>query len=122
MRFGVTMIVTDRSIGAVELARAVEERGLGSLWLPEHTHIPTSRRTPWPERRGPAARGVQAALLDPLVALAAAAPSPPRCGSGPASAAAQRDPIVTAKAVATSTTSPAAGSLSAWGSAGTRTR
>ena len=48
MRFGVTLFATDRSIGIVELARAVEERGLDSLWVPEHTHIPVSRRTPYP--------------------------------------------------------------------------
>ena len=48
MRFGVTLFATDRSIGIVELAKAVEERGLDSVWLPEHTHIPTSRRTPYP--------------------------------------------------------------------------
>src|SRR5690606_28052805 len=47
VRYGVTIFPTDRSIGVVELARALEARGLDSLWLPEHTHIPTSRRTPW---------------------------------------------------------------------------
>ena len=48
MRFGVTMFMTDQTMGPVELARAVEERGLHSLYVPEHTHIPTSRRTPPP--------------------------------------------------------------------------
>jgi hypothetical protein len=65
MRYGVTMFVTDVSIGVVDLARAVEERGLDSLWLPEHTHIPTSRMTPHPWVRPPA--------------------PPRRCGSAPAS-------------------------------------
>ncbi len=47
-RFGVTIFPTDYSIQPVELARAVEERGLDSLFITEHTHIPTSRKTPWP--------------------------------------------------------------------------
>ena len=48
MRYGVTMFVTDVSIGIVELARAVEERGLDSLWRPGHPPTPTSRATPPP--------------------------------------------------------------------------
>jgi alkanesulfonate monooxygenase SsuD/methylene tetrahydromethanopterin reductase-like flavin-dependent oxidoreductase (luciferase family) len=48
MDLGVTIFLTDQSIGPVELAREVEQRGYSSLWLPEHTHIPTSRRTPAP--------------------------------------------------------------------------
>ena len=47
-RFGVSMFPTDYSIQPVPLARAVEERGLDSLFFPEHTHIPVSRRTPPP--------------------------------------------------------------------------
>ena len=46
--FGVTMFPTDYSIQPVELAKAIEERGLDSLFFPEHTHIPTSRATPFP--------------------------------------------------------------------------
>ena len=71
MRYGVTMFATDLSIDVVELARAVEERGLDSLWLPEHTHIPTSRRTPHPS--GAELPEKYKRSLDPLVALAAAA-------------------------------------------------
>src|SRR5205823_6326694 len=48
LRYGVTIIATDRTISVTELAREVEARGLHSLWLPEHTHIPTSRLTPPP--------------------------------------------------------------------------
>ncbi|NUR84788.1 MAG: LLM class flavin-dependent oxidoreductase, partial [Nonomuraea sp.] len=101
MRLGITMFATDLSMPAHELARAAEERGFASLYLPEHTHIPVSRRTP-------AASG-QAVLpdqykrtLDPLVALAAAVPvtSTIRLGTG-ILLAAQREPIVTAKAIAT---------------------
>ena len=46
--FGVMMFPTDYAIGPVELGRAVEERGLDSLFFPEHTHIPASRKSPWP--------------------------------------------------------------------------
>jgi probable F420-dependent oxidoreductase len=48
MKIGITLFATDRSMHPVELARAVEDRGLDALYLPEHSHIPTSRRTPWP--------------------------------------------------------------------------
>jgi probable F420-dependent oxidoreductase len=100
VRYGITMFATDVSIDVVELARAAEERGLDSLWLPEHTHIPTSRRTPHPSgRRLPEE---YKRTLDPLVALAAAssATTTLRLGTG-ILLAAQREPIVTAKAIAT---------------------
>lgn len=101
MRYGVTMFVTDVSIDVVELARETEARGLGSLWLPEHTHIPTSRRTPYPGARGGELPEEYKRSLDPLVALAAAASATTtlRLGTG-ILLAAQREPIVTAKAVA----------------------
>jgi probable F420-dependent oxidoreductase len=100
MRFGVTIFATDRSIGIVELAVAVEERGMESVWLPEHTHIPTSRRTPYPA--GGDLPDQYRRCLDPFVALTAAALAAPtiRVGTG-ILLAAQRDPIVTAKAAAT---------------------
>src|SRR5262249_8344865 len=47
-RFGVTMFPTGYAIPPADLARAVEERGLDSLFFPEHTHIPASRKTPFP--------------------------------------------------------------------------
>ncbi|MGH9137031.1 MAG: LLM class F420-dependent oxidoreductase [Acidimicrobiales bacterium] len=101
MRYGVACFVTDRSVGIVELARACEERGLESLWLPEHTHIPLSRRTPWPVAPGQPIGEKYKRSLDPLVALAAAAAATTtlRLGTG-ILLVAQRDPIVTAKAVA----------------------
>ncbi|MGH7986899.1 MAG: LLM class F420-dependent oxidoreductase, partial [Candidatus Binataceae bacterium] len=46
--FGVMMFATDYAIQPVELAQAVEQRGLDSLFFPEHTHIPTSRQSPYP--------------------------------------------------------------------------
>ena len=99
MRYGVTIFPTDVSIDVVELARAVEDRGLDSLWLPEHTHIPTSRVTPHPS--GGELDEKYKRSLDPLVALAAAASATTalRLGTG-ILLPAQRDPIVTAKAVA----------------------
>src|SRR5207237_3755635 len=48
MHIGVGIFATDYAIPIDELARETEARGFESLWVPEHTHIPTSRRTPWP--------------------------------------------------------------------------
>jgi probable F420-dependent oxidoreductase len=95
------MFATDVSIDVVELAREAEARGLESLWLPEHTHIPLSRRTPPPTGDGELKEEYKRSL-DPLVALgaAAAATSVLRLGTG-ILLPAQREPIVTAKAVAT---------------------
>lgn len=49
MKIGISTFPTDYSISAVALARAAEERGFDSLWVTEHTHIPASRRTPYPQ-------------------------------------------------------------------------
>src|SRR3954447_2323023 len=101
MRYGVTVFLTDQSIGVVELATAVEARGLDSLWLPEHTHIPVSRDTPAPTGDAELAEEYRR-CVDPFVTLGAAAAvtSRLRLGTGIALMA-QRDPIVTAKAIAT---------------------
>jgi probable F420-dependent oxidoreductase len=101
MHYGVTMFMTDQTMGPVDLARAVEERGLHSLYLPEHTHIPVSRRTP-PPTGDEQLREEYKRTLDPFVALAAAAAATDRVllGTG-ICLVAQREPIVTAKAVAT---------------------
>ena len=48
METGVYMFPTDYSMPPDDLARAVEERGFGSLWFPEHTHIPAERVSQWP--------------------------------------------------------------------------
>jgi probable F420-dependent oxidoreductase len=100
MRFGVTMFGTDQTMRPDALARAAEERGFWSLYLPEHTHIPVSRRTPAPTGDGALAE-YYARSLDPFVALtmAAAVTERLRVGTG-VCLVAQRDPIVTAKAVA----------------------
>ena len=46
MHFGASMFFTDYSMTAPELAQALEARGFESVWAPEHSHIPTSRRSP----------------------------------------------------------------------------
>ena len=100
MDLGVTLFLTDQSIDPVELAREVEARGYTSLWVPEHTHIPTSRRTPSPMGE-PLAEEYRRSL-DPFVALGqvTAVTERLRVGTGIALLA-ERDPIVTAKEVAT---------------------
>ena len=100
MRFGVTIFLTDQTIGVVEMARECEARGLDSLYLPEHTHIPTSRRTPAP--MGEPLPGYYRRCVDPFVALSAAAAVTERLRIGTGIClVAQRDAIVTAKEVAT---------------------
>jgi alkanesulfonate monooxygenase SsuD/methylene tetrahydromethanopterin reductase-like flavin-dependent oxidoreductase (luciferase family) len=71
MKIGVSMFVTDYSIPPGELAQAVEERGFESLWMPEHTHIPISRKSPW--GGGPVLPDNYKQTLDPFMALTAAA-------------------------------------------------
>jgi alkanesulfonate monooxygenase SsuD/methylene tetrahydromethanopterin reductase-like flavin-dependent oxidoreductase (luciferase family) len=82
-----------------ELARALEERGFESLFVCEHTHIPLSRRTPFPGGGDLPKRYKH--THDPFVALAfaAAATRKLKLGTGIALIP-QRDPIITAKAVA----------------------
>jgi probable F420-dependent oxidoreductase len=99
MRVGVFYFPTDYGIDIRELARAVEERGFESLLLPEHTHIPTSRRTPFPG--GGELPKAYSHTHDPFVALsfAAAVTTKILLGTG-ICLIPQRDPIVTAKCVA----------------------
>jgi probable F420-dependent oxidoreductase len=99
MQFGVIMFPTDYSIGVVDLARAVEDHGFESLWLPEHTHIPAERRTPWPG--GAQLPREYSHALDPFVSLgaAAAATSRLKLGTG-VCLVVERDPITLAKDVA----------------------
>ncbi|HUI80660.1 MAG TPA: LLM class F420-dependent oxidoreductase [Bryobacteraceae bacterium] len=99
MRVGVFYFPTDYGIDIRELACAVEERGFESLLLPEHTHIPTSRRTPFPG--GGELPKCYSHTHDPFVALsfAAAVTKKILLGTG-ICLVPQRDPIVTAKCVA----------------------
>ncbi|MGF6884168.1 putative F420-dependent oxidoreductase [Nocardia sp. GAS34] len=100
METGIFTAVTDESIGPVELARAVEERGFESLFVPEHTHIPVRVDTPYPGG-GELPRDYYR-VCDPFVTLAQAAAVTTRLRLGTAvTLLVQRDPIVTAKEVAT---------------------
>lgn len=102
MRIGVTTMMTDvaaRTIGPGELAAAVEELGFDGLYFPEHTHIPTSRATPAP--MGNPLPEAYWRTLDPFVALTAAAATTSRIRLGTGVCLlAERDPIITAKTVA----------------------
>jgi len=99
MRIGVFYFPTDYGISPGELARALEERGFESLFVCEHTHIPVSRRTPFPGGGELPRRYMH--THDPFVALsfAAAATRTLKIGTGIALMP-QRDPIITAKSVA----------------------
>jgi probable F420-dependent oxidoreductase len=99
MLFGVTMFPTDYSIRPDDLGRALEERGFESLWVPEHTHIPASRRSPWPGG-GDLPRDYWH-TYDPFVALMAAATVTTRLRLATGIClVVERDPITTAKEVA----------------------
>jgi len=101
VRHGITIFATDQSMDIVTLAREVETRGFDSLYLPEHTHIPVSRHTPPPTGEDELAEEYKR-TLDPFVALGAAAAVTERITLGTGIALpAQREPIVTAKAIAT---------------------
>jgi probable F420-dependent oxidoreductase len=100
MHLGVTMFGTDQSMRPDALAREAEDRGFVSLYLAEHTHIPVSRRTPPPTGED-TLPDYYARSFDPFVALAMAAAVTERLRVGTGVClVAQRDPIVTAKAVA----------------------
>jgi probable F420-dependent oxidoreductase len=100
MDFGAVMFPTEYAIAPDELARALEERGFESVWFPEHTHIPASRRSPWPGG-GELPRDYWSAY-DPFVALMAAAGATRRLKLGTGICLViERDPITTAKEVAT---------------------
>lgn len=99
MNYGLMMFATDYAIRVDELARAAEERGFESLWLPEHTHIPASRRSPWPG--GPNLPKEYWHTHDPFVALATAAAVTTKLKIATGICLiVERDTIVTAKEVA----------------------
>lgn len=100
MRLGVGFFSTDISADIREVARAVEGAGFESLFVPEHTHIPTSRVSPYPA--GGELPLDYARTLDPYIALMAAGgvTTTLRLGTG-VSLITERDPIHLAKEVAT---------------------
>ncbi|MGI9525350.1 MAG: LLM class F420-dependent oxidoreductase [Hyphomicrobiaceae bacterium] len=99
MKFGVFYFPTDYGIDITELATALEERNLESLFVCEHTHIPASRKSPFPGGGDLPKKYVH--THDPFVALsfAAAATKRLKLGTG-ICLVPQHDPIVTAKAIA----------------------
>jgi len=100
MHFGIAMFPTEYAISPDDLASEVEQRGFESIWFPEHTHIPASRRTPWPGG-GDLPREYWH-TYDPFIALTAAASATTRLRLGTGICLViERDPIVTAKEVAT---------------------
>jgi probable F420-dependent oxidoreductase len=99
LKFGIVMFPADYAIDVVALGRAVEERGFESLFLPEHTHIPASRRTPWPG--GTELPREYAHTIDPFVGLGALAATTKKLliGTG-ICLVMERDPITLAKEIA----------------------
>jgi probable F420-dependent oxidoreductase len=99
MDFGALMFFTDYAISAVDLAQALEQRGFESIWAPEHSHIPTSRKTPFPGGGELPKRYYDA--MDPFVSLTAAAVATTKLKVATGVCLVQqRDPIETAKLVA----------------------
>ncbi len=99
MKFGVYMFPTDYAIDPVSLGRAAEGHGFESLFVPEHTHIPTSRRSPFPG--GGELPKEYSHTLDPFVALGAVAAATERLMLGTGICLViERDPITLAKEVA----------------------
>jgi probable F420-dependent oxidoreductase len=99
MKLGAFYFPTDYGINIAELAKALEDRGFDSLFVPEHTHIPTSRKTPFPA--GGELPKRYSHTHDPFVGLAfaAAATKKLKVGTG-ICLVPQHEPIVTAKAIA----------------------
>src|SRR6187397_3096229 len=100
MHVGLTMFPTDYAIPPHDLAVAAEARGYDSLWLPEHSHIPTRRKSPWPG--GAELPKYYYDTYDPFLSLAAAAAVTKtiKLATG-ICLVVERDPIHTAKEVST---------------------
>ncbi|MEC4015328.1 LLM class F420-dependent oxidoreductase [Streptomyces sp. H27-D2] len=100
MRIATTIFLTDETIRPDRLARELEERGFAGLYLPEHTHIPVERTTPYPA--GDPLPPEYGRTLDPFIALGQAAAVTERLGLGTGiTLVAQHDPIDLAKQAAT---------------------
>lgn len=99
MKVGAMIFATDQTLPLHHLAPEVEARGFESLWVTEKTHVPVSRRTPWPGGELPES---YKRTCDPLIALAAAAAitTTLRLGTG-VLLAGVRDPVIAAKEIAT---------------------
>jgi probable F420-dependent oxidoreductase len=99
MKIGIFTATTDDAAAPHELAAACEERGFESFWVPEHTHIPASRETPFPG--GGELPREYSHLHDPFVALSVAAAVTRTIKLGTSIClVVEHDPIVLAKTVA----------------------
>lgn len=99
MKIGAMIFATDQTISIPKLAKELEERNFESLWIPEKTHLPASRRTPWPGGELPE---WYKRTADPFIVLAAAASVTKRLRLGTGVAMVPvRDAVITAKEVAT---------------------
>lgn len=96
MDLGLTMFATDRAISPVDLAQEAEVRGFSSLWLPEHTHIPVSRITPFPGGGDLPECYLRAMDTPTVLAACASVTDKIRLGAG-ISLAAQHEPLSAAK-------------------------
>jgi len=100
MKIGAVMFFTTDSMRPAPLAQELERRGFESLWVPEHTHIPSTRKTAYPAGGGLIRPYYD--IMDPFLVLNAAATVTTRLKVGTGIALiVQRDPIITAKEVAT---------------------
>lgn len=100
MRIATTIFLTDETITPVRIARELEQRGFAGLYLPEHTHVPAERTTPYPA--GGELPREYGRTLDPFVALGQAAAVTERLALGTGiTLVAQHDPIDLAKQIAT---------------------
>ena len=100
MKIGAVMFFTTESMRPAPLAIELEKRGFESLWVPEHTHIPSTRKTPYPAGGGLIRPYYD--IMDPFLVLNAAATVTTKLKVGTGIALIiQRDPIVTAKEVST---------------------
>jgi probable F420-dependent oxidoreductase len=99
MKFGISTFITDYSIDCTELGVAMEDLGFDSLFVAEHTHIPTSRKTPFPG--GTELPKQYSHTLDPFSSLGAVAAVTKNLlvGTG-ICLVMQHDPITLAKNVA----------------------
>jgi len=99
MKIGAFMFATDYNIDVVELAKAMEDRGFDALFVPEHTHIPASRKSPFPSGGELPKKYIH--THDPLVSLAFAAAATENLTVGTGICLVpQHDPIVLAKGIA----------------------
>src|SRR3954470_11144801 len=102
MDFGILVMPTDEGPDPLELAVRAEELGLESIFCPDHTHVPASRRTPFPNPPYGELPREYYRFRDPLITLAGMAAVTSRIRLGTCvSLVVERDPILMAKEVAT---------------------